>query len=519
MVLTMECVAYIRVSSDEQVKGTSLDTQQEACQDFAKAKGWKLPKENIFRDEGESAKAMNRPQLLAMLDFCSKNKGKVSHCIVWKVDRFARNSEDHVMIRMMLRKNGVSLVSVTEPFDESPTGRLTENLLSVFAQFDNEVRTYRTTEGMKRRLEQGGWPHDAPIGYLKSRTATGITTIAPDPKMAPKMKGFLEAFSTGQYTVKQATDLGYELGIRTKQGKKRTWQTVENTLKNPIYAGYIQSKYTYGNRYAGVHKAIISSETFERNQRILAGKNRIQFKNDDSDYPLRRDFLKCAYCGKFVTGSAPRGNGGRYPRYGCMYCKSSILGKKVSKSSEEIHSEFKYILSHIRYSEARLKMFKEVVLSRWCDEYDGALRNAQEINKEIDSLKSERAATIRKFTKDEISYAEKKEVVDQIDEDIANLDGKKEEADKFAKEGEYIVDKAMLFMYDPAAFWNQAPLQIQKRVQLLIFPEGLSYDFEKGFGTVKVNESYQLIKKIAPNEAMNSIVVAGPGLEPGTSWL
>jgi DNA invertase Pin-like site-specific DNA recombinase len=190
----MESVAYIRVSTDEQVQGTSLDMQQKACLDFAKSNGLKVPKENIFRDEGESAKAMNRPQLLAMLEFCRKNKGKISKCIVWKIDRFARNSDDHVMIRSILRKNGVSLVSVTEAIDDSPTGKLMETVLSGFAQFDNEVRTFRTTEGMKKRLEQGGWPHDAPIGYVKSRTSQGITSIAPDLEMAPKLKILLESF-------------------------------------------------------------------------------------------------------------------------------------------------------------------------------------------------------------------------------------------------------------------------------------------------------------------------------------
>ena len=74
----MECVAYVRVSTDEQVHGTSLDMQQKACIDFVKAKGWKLPKSNIFRDEGESAKATNRPELLSMLEFCRKNKGKIA---------------------------------------------------------------------------------------------------------------------------------------------------------------------------------------------------------------------------------------------------------------------------------------------------------------------------------------------------------------------------------------------------------------------------------------------------------
>lgn len=520
MVLTMKCVAYVRVSTEEQVHGTSLDMQQKACLDFARANGWELSENNIFRDEGESAKAMNRPQLLEMIEFCRKHKGQYEKCIIWKIDRFARNSDDHVMIRTVLKKSGTSLVSVTEPIDQSPTGKLMETMLSGFAQFDNEVRTFRTTEGMKKRLEQGGWPHNAPIGYVKSKTAQGITSITPDEVMAPKVKEFLETFATGQYTVRQATDLAFEMGIKSKTGKKRTWQTTENMIKNPIYAGYIQSKYTDYKRYMGLHKALIANDIFEKNQRILSGKNRIQFRNDESEYPMRRDFLKCGYCDKFVTGSAPRGNGGRYPRYGCMYCKSSKLGgKKVSKSSEEIHNEFKYILSHIRYKEGRLKLFKQIVLTRWCDEYDDALKSAHEINQDIDKLKTERSKTIRKFTSDEINYKDKEAVVNDIDKEIADLEDKKVEADIYATQKEQIIDNALLFMQDPSEFWNRAPLQIQKRVQRTIFPEGLSYDFENGFGTVKVNESYQLIKKIAPNEAMNSIVVAGGGLEPPTLWL
>ncbi len=516
----MDCVVYVRVSTDEQVQGTSLDMQQKACADFAEGKGWNLPKENIFRDEGESAKATNRPELLRMLEFCRRAKGSVQCCIVWKLDRFARNSDDHVMLRAVLRKSGVTLMSVTEPIDESPTGKLMETVLSGFAQFDNEVRTHRTTEGMKKRLEQGGWPHDAPIGYIKDRTPLGVTTIAPHPDLAPKMKLFLETFATGQYTVRQAADLAYELGIRNGKGGKRTWQTIENTLKNPIYAGYIQSKYTNGNRYVGLHKPLISELTFNKNQRILAGKQKLFTKSDESDYPLRRDFLCCAYCGNFVTGSAPKGASGiKYPRYGCMYCKTSVVGKKVSKSSEEIHKEFTEILSRVRYKDGRLKVFKTIVLTRWCDEYDEALSTAHQINKEIETLQAERARTIRKFTKDEISYADKETAVKEIDAELSDYLQKKVEADEYADQKEQVIDNALLFMKSPAEFWNRAPVQIQKAVQRTLFPRGLAYDFETGFGTIELNKSYLLIQKLAPESAKNPIVVAAIGLEPMTPGL
>ncbi|TAH32576.1 hypothetical protein EYC58_02740 [Candidatus Saccharibacteria bacterium] len=394
-----------------------------------------------------------------------------------------------------------------------------EHVLAGFAQFDNEVRTHRTTEGMKKRLEQGGWPHDAPIGYIKARSAQGITTIAPDPKMAPILKVFLESFSTGQYTIKAAAQLAYEMGIRSKKGEKRTWQTVKNTLQNPIYAGYIESKYTNGKRYTGLHKALISAETFEKNQRIIAGNGKFQTRSDELDYPLRRDFLKCAYCNKFVTASAPRGNGGRYPRYSCLTCRSSILGKPVSKSSDEVHKEFKDILSHIRFKDGRTKLFKEIVLQRWCDEYDDALKTTNDLNQEIEKLKAERASTIRKFTRDELSYFDKEEAIKSIDNEIEMLEGKKIEADIHADQREKIIDNALLFLNDPSEFWNRAPLRIQKLVQKTIFPQGLAYDFEKGFRTIHLSDSYLLINKIAQKGDSDSIVVAPTGLEPVTLGL
>lgn len=516
----MNCVAYVRVSTEEQVHGTSLDMQQKACQDFAKAKGWKLEKENIFRDEGESAKATNRPELLRMLEYCRKNKGSINHCIVWKLDRFSRNAEDHMMLRAILRKNGVYLISVTEPIDDSPTGNLMETVLSGFAQFDNDIRTLRTTEGMKKRLEQGGWPHDAPLGYKKARTRDGITTIEPDPKFALIMKKFLETFSTGQYTVKQAAELSFEIGLTSRSGKRRTWQTTENTLKNPIYAGYIESKYTNGNRYVGLHEPLISEAIFIKNQRIMAGKQKLNTKSDESAYPLRRDFLRCGFCGKFVTASAPRGASGiKYPRYSCTSCKTSVIGKKVSKASDEVHKEFGEILSQVRYKEKRLKLFKLIVLQRWCDEYDEALKTAYQVNKELDALRTERAKVNRKFARDELSYQEKKDIIDDIDGEIEQYMKKKVEADEYADQKEQIVDNAMLFMNDPSEFWNRAPVQIQKAVQRTLFPRGLSYDFENGFGTIELNESYLLIQKIAPSGAKNSSLVAARGLEPLTPGL
>ena len=78
---------------------------------------------------------------------------------------------------------------------------------------------------------------------------------------------------------------------------------------------------------------------------------------------------------------------------------------------------------------------------------------------------------------------------------------------------EKIIDGALLFMSNPGMFWNQAPIDVKKRIQDTIFPEGLEYDCDKGFGTAKLASSYLLIQKITPKGDLNSTLVAATRIE------
>ena len=69
----MKGIIYIRVSSDEQVKGTSLENQDELCRAYCKSKGIEIV--GIYREEGASAKTAQRAEFLRAIEFCRKNKG------------------------------------------------------------------------------------------------------------------------------------------------------------------------------------------------------------------------------------------------------------------------------------------------------------------------------------------------------------------------------------------------------------------------------------------------------------
>jgi len=129
----MNCLLYARVSTDKQAqKDLSIPAQIAAMREYAKRNGWKVI--GHFIDEGESAKTANRPELKKLLNYCKENKG-VDIVIIHKIDRLARNLIDYATIKAILKQKGIRLISVSEPFDDNPIGRLLENIIASISEW------------------------------------------------------------------------------------------------------------------------------------------------------------------------------------------------------------------------------------------------------------------------------------------------------------------------------------------------------------------------------------------------
>ena len=64
----MRVAAYVRVSTTRQVKLETIEQQLEMVCKYAWEKGWELPEEDIFRDDGYSGTTLKRPALDALRD-------------------------------------------------------------------------------------------------------------------------------------------------------------------------------------------------------------------------------------------------------------------------------------------------------------------------------------------------------------------------------------------------------------------------------------------------------------------
>ena len=512
----MNGIIYTRVSSKEQVDGhTSLETQERECQAYARKHGVLVTEDKIFREKGESAKAINRTELQNLLNYVGKHRNEIDVVYIWKIDRLARNLGDYYGIKVALSQHKVKVVSVTEPIDDDPVGRFLEAILAAAAQFDNEIRAIRSTMGMRSTVQQGRWPHQAPVGYMKKDKR-----VVPDPKFAPIVTDILEQYSLGGYNLTTIAQYAYEKGIATKSGRPKSTDAMKLILKNRLYAGYTSSRLV-DKASKGLHKPLVSIEVIKKNIELIDGSKKNYVLKGDDLYPLK-NILRCKNCKGKLTASGPRGQGGVYPSYRCnaKTCLRRVTGRKASASSDKAHEEFRALLGALKpLNDGIAKLYKELVIREWNRQYESSIQNIAKLNARIEDDQMLRRKTTEKFISDKISESERDMQLRTIDGRIANLENDLSEAKEYMRVNEEVIDNAMLFIDEPAEFWNRTNTSVKQMVQLLLFPDGVEYDFETGFGTDVKTESHLLIKKIADKSAKNSDLVAATGIEPVTSSL
>lgn len=520
-------IIYTRVSTVEQAEKQSLDNQENICREFAARRN--LEVEKVFVEAGESAKTANRTQLLEMIRYCQLAKARIKYIIVYKLDRFARNAEDHLTLKSMFLKLGIQLLSATELIENTTTGKLMEVILSGFSEFDNSVRAERSRGGMKTRVEQGCWVHAGPVGYKNIKDSQKRPTLEPD-HMAPAVTAFLKEFAKGLYTQKQAVKVAHRYGIMTKPGKRKdgtprpskpiSANGVYRLLRNPIYCGQVESSMMTG-QVQGIHPPLITPEEHLTILAILDGRKRTlqpSPRNKDG-WPLR-GFITCFNCGHPLTGSTSRGRNASYSYYHCVKCKG-----RVRIQRDAAHTQFKALLARVGPSSSSLRLFREIVLRRWDKEYRTVQQERRKLDDQIRDCEDTKNALVDKVVTGVFDDDTYKHQADRLAVRKAELELARSELHEGEVEKEQIVDSCINFMANAGELWATADTQNQQRFQRMVFPSGLSCKYANGFGTAQMGECYKEIQleqaqneKAADNDAAafdnNNTLVVPRGFEP-----
>ena len=302
-----KAVVYARVSSEEQAKhGFSIENQKKVCCEFAQKNGYNVDK--IFVDEGKSAKNLDRPEIQELMNYCAKKKNNIEAVIIWRLDRISRNNTDyHGVLRPLLAKKGIKLLSATEANVETIEGELMRNIGMSFAEYERQVIGARTIAGLRQKASQGEYPHQAPIGYKNVSREDGSKTVVIDENTAFYIKQAYNLYDSGMYSLKTLTEKLYEDGFRNANKIHKT--SIEHILKNIFYTGVFKFE---GKVYENAkHTPIISKELFYRVQNRLIDPNKSKKHNIDFTYT---GLIRCEHCGCLLTGEIKKG---KYIYYHC----------------------------------------------------------------------------------------------------------------------------------------------------------------------------------------------------------
>jgi DNA invertase Pin-like site-specific DNA recombinase len=147
-----EVAIYLRLSPSSERDGSSTENQRPEVAALCAARGWRISREYV---ETISGAAEKRPAFAAMKE--DARRGKFGVLVIWSIDRFGRSMAGNLDAFTMLEKAGVRVVSVREPFTESPDG-VRDLLLAIFswvAQQERKRLVERTRAGLDRARKAG----------------------------------------------------------------------------------------------------------------------------------------------------------------------------------------------------------------------------------------------------------------------------------------------------------------------------------------------------------------------------
>jgi len=409
---TKIAAVYVRVSTDEQTE-LSPDSQLEKIMEYAVKNSLIVPDDYIFMDEGISGRsAKKRPQFNQMIGLAKQSDHPISAVLVWKFSRFARNQEESIVYKAMLRKSGVEVISVSEPIIDGPFGSLIERIIEWMDEYYSIRLSGEVKRSMTVNAQRGVRQTAPPFGYQLGPKDGPF--MIPHPEEAEIIRECYRLYISGVPVIQLVKDLNSR-GVLTHRGTEIENRTIMYWLQNPVYIG--KNRWTPTGRTLrdfhnpdtvivdGDHEPLVDEDLYAAVQelvRVNSEKYRPKSRPSTELKDWMGGVVRCADCGSTLVFQAPRYlicNG--YVHGRCNHRQSIRLDALHDAVLEKLRSDLSSSRSlscqiHAAESsdssrkslEAQLSQL-ERRLSRARDSYTAGIDTLEEYRKYHDSLTAE----------------------------------------------------------------------------------------------------------------------------------
>ena len=277
----MECVAYMRVSTEKQAEeGNGLDSQRRDIENYCRKN--ELIVSEWYIDDGYTGANMDRPELQRLVNDCSRKRVK---CVVaFKLDRLSRSMIDGLyLIERVFQPNNIIFKCVHDSVSyDSPMEQAYTQMMAVFAQLDKNTMLLRMRGGMLERVKQGYWMGGGNLPYCYTYDKEkGI--LIPIPERKEQANKALELYINGYSDVAIQKILGFKSEL-----------VVRSILTGVVNIGMIPYK---GQVYKGLHEPIFDKDMFELAQELRKSRRSAKITCIKHDVNLLTGLCYCGVCG------------------------------------------------------------------------------------------------------------------------------------------------------------------------------------------------------------------------------
>jgi site-specific DNA recombinase len=365
-----EVWAYLRVSSEQQAdKGLPIEGQRSAIEQYCSGRGYRLTR--TYTDEAISGSTDERPEFVAMVEDAERRRPAA--LVMWKWDRFSRDSDDAPYYRGRLRRCGIELLTLADniPEQAGEMRPVLEAMVDLFNQRYLAELSRNVRRGQRTLAEMGYVPcvwHDGnrPVGYRMAERTVRIGSkdhvvhvIELDPETAPVARRAWEMRLAGA-TYEQ---IHAALRIRTRATNLRLM------FRNPLYAG----RYHWGEVEIAV-PAIVTQEEWQQVQEGLGSVGGGAPRRKGSRY-LLSGLVFCPRCGAALTGATYRpANGRTYRYYQCRHSDRRSCGEPAVDADAVERVVVETLLA-------------EVLTAEWLERHEGELGEQRRSERELRAAK------------------------------------------------------------------------------------------------------------------------------------
>jgi site-specific DNA recombinase len=330
----VRALVYSRVSTDAQERdGTSLDTQQRACVEYAESQGMLVVERIRDTASGYSLDLPGMEQIRQLL-----RQGVVDVVVCYAVDRLSRNQNHIGVLFDAAEQADVRLEFVTEKFEDTAIGRFILAARAFIGEVEREKIAERTMRGKAKRARSGRLPQGTGKGIYGYRYSHETGKREMDNTQATIVQRIFERFCDGEGCSKIASALNRD-DVAAFAGGRWHPLTIRRMLLNETYTGRTTYRRTRaeltrngpGSKrqrrveprpesewidVPGATPPIVSRALFAKAQTILHDPSRRLLGRPTRRYHLR-GHLRCLICGTPMVGQTLAK--GRYSYYRCRH--------------------------------------------------------------------------------------------------------------------------------------------------------------------------------------------------------